>query len=306
LKITSILNLNCIHANLNAETKEDSIKILVHKLYSAHSEFKKAGYKEADILDFVLKREKEQSTGLGKNLAFPHSRIQKLDGLFIAIGICKKGLDYNSIDKQPVNIICLLISEEKEASLLLQGMATLVRFFNEDDNKNKVLAAKTEKEIWNVINKTNLDLSNLIYASDIMRPCKAVMSWDKTIYQTARVMHLNHLDVIPVVDENDNFKGDISCVELFSFGIPDFFFQLNTVSFVRNIDPFEKYFKSDKDVKIKDIYRKKCGVVRSDATLVEIVFEMTTNKYSQVFVVEDEKLLGVIDSFNIVDRVLCI
>ncbi len=306
MKITSLLNNNCIENNLIANSKYQAIEKLVSKLYKVHPELKSTGLSCDNLIDFVKKREDEQSTAVGYNVAFPHARVEGCKGLFIAIGVCKQGVDFKSPDKEPVNIICLLISEETEASLILQGMATLARFFNNKENRKSILNADTAKKAWGIIDAQNLQLSPVIYAHDIMHTNLEAISWDKTIYDAARQMHLKHMDVLPVVDENGNFEGDISCLELFSFGIPDFFTQLNTISFIKNIDPFEKYFKSDKTVAIKSIYRKNCGVVQADATLVEIVFQMTKWKHSKIYVVENGKFEGVIDRFNLVDRILCV
>ena len=50
-------------------------------------------------------------------------------------------------------------------------------------------------------------------------------------------MHLHRIDVLPVIDSDNNLRGEISCLKIFTYGIPDFFKQLETISFVRYLVP---------------------------------------------------------------------
>ncbi len=118
-------------------------------------------------------------------------------------------------------------------------------------------------------------------------------------------MHLDRRSILPVVNENNRFYGEISCYDIFAFGMPDFFRQLQTISFVRHIDPFEKYFNIKKGLSVKDLDLKEGKGIKKDSTLLEIVFEMTVKKKSKLFIVEDDGTLsGVIDRFCIIDKIL--
>ena len=60
-------------------------------------------------------------------------------------------------------------------------------------------------------------------------------------------------------------------------------------------------------MKISEIYREENkGVITTEATLMEIVFEMTTKNNTTLFVVEDGILKGIIDRFNIIDKIFFI
>ena len=118
------------------------------------------------------------------------------------------------------------------------------------------------------------------------------------------MMHLSQMDILPVVDEAHTLVGEVSCLDVFKYGIPDFFSQLQTISFMKNLDPFEKYFKYRKDLKVKDVYNPVASVISKDATLMEIVFEMTTKNKQKLFISDGGRLIGVIDRFSIIDKIL--
>jgi CBS domain-containing protein len=98
--------------------------------------------------------------------------------------------------------------------------------------------------------------------------------------------------------------GEISCLNIFTYSIPDFFSRLQTVSFVRHLDPFEKYFRLKKGLKVKDLYVPSTRTIAENTTLMEIIFEMTTNNKSRLYVVDESGLVGVVDRFTVIDRIL--
>ncbi|HOB72837.1 MAG TPA: PTS sugar transporter subunit IIA, partial [bacterium] len=65
------------------------------------------------VISEVLEREKVISTGMEKGFAVPHARTDDIDHVQLAVGIKKDGIDFDSIDKQPVKVVVLLISSEK-------------------------------------------------------------------------------------------------------------------------------------------------------------------------------------------------
>jgi predicted transcriptional regulator len=88
-------------------------------------------------------------------------------------------------------------------------------------------------------------------------------------------------------------------------GLPDFFNQLQTVAFVRHIDPFEKYFQIKSDISVKELYTGKTCKMSEDNTLMEIIFALTVQNYNRIFVVDSRGCLtGEIDRFSIVDKIM--
>jgi predicted transcriptional regulator len=111
-----------------------------------------------------------------------------------------------------------------------------------------------------------------------------------------------------VIGENKLFIGEVSCFDLFSYGLPHFFNNLHVISFVKHMDPFEKYFKVDQEVTVKQFIEGKKRdnpVISSDATLMEIVFEMTVKNKELLYVLNKEgRLIGVLDRYGIIDKIL--
>ncbi|MCK9554836.1 PTS sugar transporter subunit IIA [bacterium] len=292
-----------IVTGIDAGTKEEAIKLLTEKTFAfradcAGTASKDTAYKE------LLEREKLQTTGLGEGMAFPHARIKGWGQFVMALGITKKAIDFSSLDKKPVHFICVMISSQDDHYIILQAMSAIMRFMRDTGNIKTLFGNSNSEEIAASLINYNLETGKSILARDILRPVKASVTLNTTVEETTRIMHLNHLDILPVVDEHNNFCGHISCFDIFTYGIPDFFTQLHTVSFVKHIDPFEKYFKIKKDLKVESIVNKNCTTVSEDATLLEIVFQLAVKNNQKLFVVKHGKLEGEIDRFSIIDKVL--
>ncbi|MBF0252783.1 MAG: PTS sugar transporter subunit IIA [Candidatus Omnitrophica bacterium] len=299
LKDTSII------PSLKAHTREEAIQILIEKLFT-NEKNKKHSVSKKEAFESVLKREKLQSTGIGNALAFPHARIKDWGEFTMVAAVCNEGLDFTSIDGKPVKCIFLMISSTDEPYIILQTMSAVVRaigemgFSSELENGSidflSLLKKFTEKDITT---------SKNVLARDIARPIEDSVHLDTSLKKVTQMMHFKRVSILPVVDDENKLCGEISCYNIFDYGMPDFFKQLNTISFVKHIDPFEKYFKLQKHLKVKDILIKNMNPVQEDTTIAEIVFEMTVKKRSKLFMVNTSgQLTGVIDRFSIVDQIL--
>jgi PTS system nitrogen regulatory IIA component len=84
---------------------------------------------DAFVFDALLKREELGSTGVGNGVAIPHARLEQVKK---PLGIMArlKPIDFDSIDGQPVDLVCLvLLSKENEQAQLntLAGVARRLR-----------------------------------------------------------------------------------------------------------------------------------------------------------------------------------
>ncbi|MFH1837258.1 MAG: PTS sugar transporter subunit IIA [Candidatus Omnitrophota bacterium] len=291
--------------DLAGVSKEEAIKRLVRVIFEG-KDVPVQPIDQEHAIEAVLKREELQSTGVGDGIAFPHARISGWKEMSMAVGISREGINFGSIDDKPVNLIFLFMSPEEEPYIILQAMATISRVVTESKIADKILRGNISKEwIIEEFNRIKIKPTEQILASDIARPVVNFAKLNNPIEEATRTMHLNRLDILPVLNEKDEYCGEISCLDIFEYGMPDFFKQLNTVSFVKHIDPFEKYFKIKGDLKVSDFYKEGGSSIKDNATLLEIIFDMTVKKRSKLFVVkENGKLAGVIDRFCIIDKVL--
>lgn len=62
------------------------------------------------VLDILLEREKLGSTGIGQGIAVPHAKTDQVKNLVCALGTSEKGINFDSLDGEPVYIIFLVLA----------------------------------------------------------------------------------------------------------------------------------------------------------------------------------------------------
>jgi mannitol/fructose-specific phosphotransferase system IIA component (Ntr-type) len=307
MKLSFMLSEDRILTGLKGgeRSKKEVVADLLNALYD-RTDLKNETVGKAGLLADLLARERELTTALGDGLAFPHIRLENLTSSYTLLGICPEGAEFGSLDQKPTQFFVLSIVPRNQANALLLARAAIVRFLSSQETRRALLTARDSLEAWQWIDRSGTVTDRNILAKDILRPQVGHVTGHATIKEAARALHKYHCDSLPILDEEGLFAGDISCYDLFSYGLPDFFSNLHTISFVRNMDPFEKYFQTGRNIRLCDLkIRREAPVISADATLMEIVFEIATRNKHLLYVVDgNKKLLGVIDRFSIVDKIL--
>jgi mannitol/fructose-specific phosphotransferase system IIA component (Ntr-type) len=146
MNLLDILTPESIKAPLLAVDKRGVIDELVDVLAGTKRVLDAAALKEA-----VWTRELTRTTGIGHGLAIPHGKSPGLPSLAMAIGKPPKPMDFQAIDGQPVRLIVLLASPPDRTSDHIQALARISRLMTMDDFRNKIYAAQTAAEIYELL-----------------------------------------------------------------------------------------------------------------------------------------------------------
>lgn len=95
----------------------------------------------------ILEREKIVSTGIGMGIAIPHAKLTGYDTFFIAIGIHRRGIDWDSIDKMPVRIIFMIGGPDDKQTEYLQILSRLTLAIKDEERRKKMLQLSTGEDI---------------------------------------------------------------------------------------------------------------------------------------------------------------
>ncbi len=106
---------------------------------------------EEEILRVLLEREKLGSTGIGEGIAIPHGRLRKLKTFLISFGRSIEGVEFDSSDRHPAQIFFLVMAPENSAAGNLELLGRIVTLLKDPSFKKRLLAAKTQKELFETI-----------------------------------------------------------------------------------------------------------------------------------------------------------
>ena len=106
---------------------------------------------EKVVYHALLEREKLGNTGIGNGVALPHSRLEDAGEAVIAIITLSEPIDYDSPDRQPVDIAFGLIVPQEATQEHLQILADIARMMSQDDNKQQLLSAADPQQVVKLI-----------------------------------------------------------------------------------------------------------------------------------------------------------
>ena len=148
MKLAEIVCLDAIIPQLTA-TDRDGV---IHELVGALHKTKKIGKLDPKTLaKAVIKRENEASTGIGKGVAVPHVKHEAITEPVAVLGCSSDGIDFVSLDKQPVYSVFLLLSPALNPDKHLQAMETIFKNLQKDDFRRFLRQAQSRKDVIEAI-----------------------------------------------------------------------------------------------------------------------------------------------------------
>lgn len=133
-----------------ATNRDDAIRELVASLVSANV---LAETDQPDIVRAILRREQLGTTGIGRNIAIPHSRHAAVTKLTGALAVSAPGIGFESVDGEPVHVMILLISPPDRPGEHLRCLESVVSTLRDEALVKAIREAKTKEEIQAILAK---------------------------------------------------------------------------------------------------------------------------------------------------------
>ncbi len=104
------------------------------------------------MLEALESREKLGSTGIGREVAIPHSRTLSVPRLKALIARSKKGVDWDAADKKPVKLFFVVVAPPQErTNNYLPLLGALVSAMQKKKDRDSILNAKTFEEVTEML-----------------------------------------------------------------------------------------------------------------------------------------------------------
>lgn len=95
----------------------------------------------------VIKRELEQSTGMGHGIAIAHGRDIAVDESRVALGISRRGIEYGSYDGQPVHLLFIVAANPAKHVDYLRILSSLATLTHNEIFRREILTAICREEV---------------------------------------------------------------------------------------------------------------------------------------------------------------
>ena len=109
----------------------------------------------------VYKREEEGTTGIGMGIAIPHGKCNAVDRPGLAAMVIKDGVDFDSLDGEPVHLLFLIAAPDTEDNIHLEVLSKLSMMLMDDNFTQSLKNASSVDEFMEIINKADEERPDL-------------------------------------------------------------------------------------------------------------------------------------------------
>lgn len=156
MKIESLLSEKYIELHLEATAKDEVIDKML-SIAGSHPGVKS----QKKLREDVLKREKEMSTGIGKQIALPHAKTDAVSNPVLALATLKNSIHFDAIDEEPVQIVFLLATPEEMLAEHLKLLGRITRLAGKVGIREKLMAASNSSEVLDLFREEEKDFPQI-------------------------------------------------------------------------------------------------------------------------------------------------
>jgi fructose-specific phosphotransferase system IIA component len=136
LKLTRYIRPECFLHDLREKTREDALRRIIHEAAA-----KGLVRNEEELFAKLMERESIQTTAVGNGIAIPHCFTDEITDLVIIVARAPGGLEFDSFDGKPTQVVFLLMGNRQEHSLHLKALARIARLIKNTAFVEKIVSA---------------------------------------------------------------------------------------------------------------------------------------------------------------------
>jgi PTS system nitrogen regulatory IIA component len=145
MEISDLLQPQTVFADLKATSKKQALQELARRAA------KVTGCSERVILDVLLERERLGTTGIGKGIAIPHGKLPGIDHVYGIFAKLSTGIDFDSMDNLPVDLLFLLLAPETAGADHLKALARVSRTLRDKGRCEKLRGSHDADALYAIL-----------------------------------------------------------------------------------------------------------------------------------------------------------
>lgn len=143
--LREVLSPDLVTTDLAGTDKRSVIESLIAILVE-HGGLSDAETALADVLD----HENNTSTGMEHGIAIPHAKTDAVDSLVACIGVTRKKIDFDSLDRKPSQLFVMTLSPRDGTGPHVQFLAEVSRLLKDNKIRKRMLKAKSNEELYSI------------------------------------------------------------------------------------------------------------------------------------------------------------
>jgi PTS system nitrogen regulatory IIA component len=147
MDIGQLLKRDAVAVRVSANSKRQAL-VALSEIAS-----RSLGRPEEEILDALLERELQGSTGVGQGVAVPHARLQGLDrmaGVFIKL---ETPVAFDAVDDRPVDLLFALFAPRDSGVEHLRALAKVSRLLRQSELREHLRQSRTGDALYALLSR---------------------------------------------------------------------------------------------------------------------------------------------------------
>ena len=150
MRITELLDRRSILLNGTPKNKNEALDQMVELMVKSGKIKDKEAYRNQ-----VYEREEESTTGIGEGIAIPHGRGESVERPGLAAMVVKGGVDFDSLDGEPVTLIFLIAAPNTKDNVHLDVLSKLSMLMMDEGFSDNLRNAGSVDEFLAIIDKAD-------------------------------------------------------------------------------------------------------------------------------------------------------
>ena len=150
MRITDLLDVKSISLDLAPGSKSEALDMAIDLMVKSGKINDREAYKKQ-----VYLREEESTTGIGEGIAIPHGKCDAVDKPGLAAMVIKNGVDFDSLDGEPVTLLFLIAAPNTEDNVHLDVLSKLSVLMMDEEFSKSLRQAKSVEEFLAIIDKAD-------------------------------------------------------------------------------------------------------------------------------------------------------
>ncbi|MDX2117039.1 MAG: PTS sugar transporter subunit IIA [Planctomycetota bacterium] len=148
VKLSELVPQSSIITPVSGSTRDEVIGQLLDSLVESGIAQKSV---RDELYGKIMERERLSTTGFGKGVAVPHVKHHSITKMGAAIGLAPRGVDFASLDRQPVFSVVLLLSPADRPDDHLQAMEAIFKSLSKDTFRRFLRQAASVQEVRDLL-----------------------------------------------------------------------------------------------------------------------------------------------------------
>ncbi len=297
MKLASLLNPRLISVRKSYGSRTEMIEGLIAEIYRAENP--PVGIEETRKA--IFDREALGGTRFPTGIAIPHARFDGYEDLLIAVAVPSSPVPDSPV---PIRMMVLMLTSKTGTTLYLNTLGAFLKISQNEQLYRRLCDAPSGSDLIETLRTENIEVKKELTVEDVMSTTFPSLTVENSVKDAADLFYKNRTSYLPVVDGRGVLLGELTVLDLFRIGMPDYASKIGSLKFLKSFEPFDTLLRDESTILLGTVMKKPSITIEEDAPVVEAILKFTQSNRRHIPVVKEGRIIGVVNYMDILQKVL--